>query len=208
MDRNLELQLSGKRCVGIDEAGRGCLAGPVVCAAVYIPPDSVVNESVRDSKRITKESERERIYDELTGISGVRWYASVIPPDRIDDLNILGATMLGMETAGLKVVDDSGARDWWFLVDGNRIPEGLAGRSTSVVKGDDTEYVIAAASIIAKVTRDRIMKGYDKIYPEYEFARHKGYGTKKHMAAIQKYGTTQIHRMSFAPCNNLKNIYK
>ena len=207
MNRNFEMKMYDEGrlgVVGIDEVGRGALAGPVVCAAIYIPRSEEQLRSVRDSKRISRESEREEIYDKLVHIPGVEWYASVIPPDRIDEVNILNATMIGMETAGLEVAR---GREWWFLVDGNRVPEGLKGRATSIVKGDDTEYVIAAASIIAKVTRDRLMKGYDSIYPEYGFSQHKGYGTKKHLTAIKEHGVTEIHRMSFEPCKNLKKIY-
>lgn len=178
-----------KLVCGVDEAGRGPLCGPVVAAAVILNKDEMI-EGVNDSKKLS-EKKRENLYDIITkkalavgvGISDV---------DIIEDINILNATKLAMKQAinNLKINPD------FVLIDGNQMID-IDIDAQTVVSGDAKSESIAAASIIAKVTRDRLLKDYDKKYPEYGFAKHKGYGTKAHIEAIKKYGLTPIHRKSF-----------
>ena len=174
---------------GVDEAGRGPLCGPVVAAAVILPKNEKI-EGVNDSKKIS-EKKREILYDVIkekaiavgVGISNV---------ELIEEVNILNATKIAMKKAieNLKIKPD------YVLVDGNQ-PIDIIIPFETVVSGDAKSESIAAASIIAKVTRDRMLLDYDKEYPEYGFAKHKGYGTKAHIEAIKKYGLTKIHRPSF-----------
>lgn len=175
---------------GIDEAGRGPLAGPVVVASVILPKDSMI-EGVNDSKKVS-EKKRERVFDEIIN-NAISYGVGIIDETKIDEINILQATKLGLTTAlkELKVKPDA------ILVDALQGIDTLGIPYKSIIKGDALSYSIAAASIIAKVTRDRIMIGYDKIYPEYGFAKHKGYGTAEHISAIKKYGLCPIHRLSF-----------
>ncbi len=181
---------------GIDEAGRGPLAGPVVVAGVIMPKESMI-EGVNDSKKVS-EKKREKLYD-LIIAEAISYSIVVINEDIIDEINILNATKLGVK----KVIEDIEIKPDHILVDA------LTGIDTSgikydpIIKGDAKSYNIAAASILAKVTRDRIIKQWDEIYPQYGFASHKGYGTAKHIAAIKEYGLTHIHRRSFT-----KNIIK
>ena len=179
---------------GIDEAGRGPLAGPVVVASVILPRESMI-EGVNDSKKIT-ENKRERVYEEIIK-QAISYGVGIIDENKIDEINILQATKLGLTNSikELKVTPDIILVDALKGIDTCNIPY------QSIIKGDALCYSIAAASIIAKVTRDRIMKGYDKVYPEYGFATHKGYGTAKHIEAIKEYGICPIHRRSF-----LKNL--
>ena len=174
---------------GVDEAGRGPLAGPV-CAAAVILPLNIEIEGLNDSKKLS-ESKREALYDVIIekAISYSIAFASV---EEIESLNILGATFLAMKRAveGLSQSAD------FAIIDGNRLPS-LSIKAQAVVKGDSKSMSIAAASILAKVTRDRLLLEYDKKYPEYKFSAHKGYGTKAHYEAIEKYGITEIHRKSF-----------
>ncbi len=175
---------------GVDEVGRGPLAGPV-CAAAVILPKGLLIEGVDDSKKIS-EKKREKLYDEI--VSKALSYSVVfVGPEKIDEINIRQATHLAMQQAvdGLKTKPD------FLLVDGNdKIPfDGV--ECDYVVKGDMKFECIAAASIIAKVTRDRYMIEMDEKYPQYGFAKHKGYGTKVHMEAIREYGLTPLHRRSF-----------
>mmetsp|Transcript_43371 Transcript_43371/g.110974 ORF Transcript_43371/g.110974 Transcript_43371/m.110974 type:complete len:203 (-) Transcript_43371:291-899(-) len=195
----MKLWAQGYRLVaGTDEAGRGPLAGPVVAAACCIPEDVVI-EGVADSKKLT-EAQREAIYEALTGNPRIAWAACVVDARTIDDINILQAAMLAMETA----VDKVPSRPDYVLVDGNRLPKGLPEeRAQAVIKGDDTCYCIAAASVIAKVTRDRIMLEYDLLWPQYDLKNNKGYGTAKHMAAIREHGAMPIHRRTFAPLKHM-----
>ncbi|KAL2642251.1 hypothetical protein R1flu_009838 [Riccia fluitans] len=200
--RDMEAELwdmGFQRVAGVDEAGRGPLAGPVVAAACIIP-SSVIIEGIDDSKKIN-EAKREELYNVITSTPGVSYAVHVVDAAIIDEINILQATMQAMtacvqklsrETKGLLVPD-------FILVDGNRLPENFPENSRSVVKGDAICHVIAAASILAKVTRDRIMLSYDLKWPEYGFKTHKGYGTSVHMSALLKYGPCDIHRRSFAP---------
>ena len=174
---------------GIDEAGRGPLAGDVFAAAVIFNEGTVI-EGINDSKKLT-EKKREQLFDEIT--SKARAYciarASV---EEIEELNILQADFRAMERAYSGLGVPAGI----VLVDGNQLPE-INARMRYVIKGDATSASIAAASILAKVSRDRYMKQMAEIYPQYGFDKHKGYGTKAHYAAVEQYGLCEIHRKSF-----------
>lgn len=174
---------------GIDEAGRGPLAGPV-CAAAVILPDGCIIDGVNDSKKLT-EKKREQLF-EVIKETAVAYSIATADEKEIDEINILQATYLAMNRAfnGLKIKPDMA------LVDGNRDPN-LGIPTRTIVKGDAASMSIAAASILAKVTRDRFMLEMDKKYSEYQFAKHKGYGTKLHYEMLDKYGASEIHRMSF-----------
>ena len=174
---------------GVDEAGRGPLAGPVYAAAVILPQGLVI-EGLNDSKKLS-EKKRELLYDKVIE-SAVAWSVGVATEQEIDEVNILQATYLAMKRAveGLPVKAD------YALVDGNRMPP-LEIDGETVIKGDSLSMSIAAASIIAKVTRDRFMLELDEKYPEYLFAKHKGYGTALHYEMIEKHGISPVHRRSF-----------
>lgn len=180
---------------GVDEAGRGPLAGPV-CAAAVILPKGLILDGVNDSKKLT-EKKREALFDVVkeNAISYSIAFASV---EEIEELNILNATMLAMKRAveGLDVSAD------FAYIDGNRLPK-LNIPAEYIIKGDARSMSVAAASILAKVSRDRLMLNFADIYPGYGFEKHKGYGTKAHTDAIKEIGPCPIHRMSF-----LKNILK
>lgn len=187
-----EKQLSEKGYVnicGVDEAGRGPLAGPVCAAAVILKPDDII-EGVNDSKKLS-EKKREILFDIIKqrAISYSIAWATV---EEIEEFNILNATMLAMKRAvdGLNLPAD------YAIIDGNKTPE-LNIPANSIVKGDAKSMSIAAASILAKVSRDRLLLEYAKEYPEYKFEKHKGYGTKVHREALLTYGACPIHRMSF-----------
>lgn len=175
---------------GIDEAGRGPLAGPVVVGAVIMKPDSFI-EGVNDSKKIS-ESKREKLYEQITE-EAIAWSVGIVTEKEIDELNILNATKKALSRAieGLEKRPDRILVDALENIDTKGIPY------TSVIKGDAKMYSISAASIIAKVTRDRIMREYDEVYPEYGFAKHKGYGTAAHISAIKEHGPCPLHRRSF-----------
>lgn len=183
-----------KYICGIDEAGRGPLAGPVVVGAVVMKPDSKL-EWVNDSKKVT-EKRREILYDRILEES-LAWGVGIVSWDEIDDLNILNATKKGLTKALQQVVEKLKTKPDIVLVDALREIDTLGIPYQSIIKGDATCYSIACSSIIAKVTRDRIMREYDEAFPEYGFAKHKGYGTKEHIEAIKKYGPCLIHRKSF-----------
>lgn len=174
---------------GIDEAGRGPLAGPVVAAAVVFPEDSDILY-VNDSKKLT-EKKREELY-EVIFEKAVSVGIGVASPEKIDEINILQATYEAMRDA----IDALSVKPDLTLNDAVTIP-GLPFKQVPIIKGDAKSASIAAASIIAKVTRDRLMVEYDKIMPEYDFAKHKGYGTKEHIDLLKKYGPSPIHRRSF-----------
>lgn len=181
---------SGFSCVcGIDEAGRGPLAGPVFAAAVVLPLDCEI-EGLNDSKKLT-EKKREELFDVIIE-KAVAYSVASASEKEIDDINILKATFLAMNRAyeGLSVKPDMA------LVDGNKEP-GLPCAQETVVKGDAKSMSIAAASILAKVSRDRYMLEMAKIYPEYQFEKHKGYGTKLHYEMINEHGISEIHRLTF-----------
>lgn len=174
---------------GVDEAGRGPLCGPVCVAAVILDEMDVI-EGLNDSKKLS-EKKREKLYDEIT--RRAKAYSVVlIGPETIDELNILGATMLGMRRAveGLSAAPD------YVLIDGNRCPQ-LAVPSEAVVKGDARSACISAASILAKVTRDRYMAELAREYPQYHLEKHKGYPTKEHYALLDEFGVAPIYRKSF-----------
>lgn len=174
---------------GIDEVGRGPFAGPVVAGAVILPPDCEILY-VNDSKQLS-EKMREQLYDEIMekAVSVAVGYAS---PQRIDEINILQATYEAMREAVSKLA----VTPQILLNDAVTIPQ-ITIPQVPIIKGDAKSISIAAASIVAKVTRDRLMREYDKIMPEYGFASNKGYGSKEHIEAIKKYGPTPIHRRSF-----------
>ena len=174
---------------GIDEAGRGPLAGPV-CAAAGALPAGLVIDGLNDSKKLS-EKRREALYDEITA-KALAWAVCLVDEKTIDEVNILQATYRAMRGA----VEQLGLKPDLCLVDGNRDP-GLGLPTRTVVKGDANCASVAAASILAKVTRDRLMAEYDKQYPGYSFAVHKGYGTKAHYAAVAALGLCPIHRRSF-----------
>lgn len=245
-----------KYVLGVDEAGRGPLAGPVVAAAVWLPIDI---DGIVDSKKITKEECREALYEQIVACPDAQWAVAVVDAGKIDEINILQATLLGMRMslqalmmnsdddnnnkeseqkeesnvmeplvfASEASVDRQGtyvvtyqstkkdetettaynpkeqslfdADTCYALIDGNRLPSDLPCGAETRVKGDGREYAIAAASILAKVTRDRLMHGYDKLYNVYGLAQHKGYPTSAHMAAVHAHGASPIHRRTFAP---------
>ncbi len=174
---------------GVDEVGRGPLAGPV-CAAAVILPAGLEIDGVNDSKKLS-EKKREQLYDVIIS-KAVAWATAFVDAEIIDEINIRQATHLAMETA----VNKLSVKADFLLVDGNdKIPFSIP--SAYIVKGDAKSLSIAAASIVAKVTRDRYMVEMGKEYPEYFFEKHKGYGTAAHMEAIRTYGLTPLHRRSF-----------
>lgn len=174
---------------GLDEAGRGPLAGPVVAGACVLPIGEMI-EGLDDSKKLT-ERRRERLYDEITA-RAEHFGIGIATPEEIDSINILEASLLAMRRA----LENSGASPDLLLVDGNQ-KRGFDIAAQAVVGGDAKSPSIAAASVIAKVTRDRMMLEYDKEYPEYGFARHKGYPTREHKLAVFINGPCPIHRRSF-----------
>jgi ribonuclease HII len=187
------LRRRGLRVAGIDEAGRGPLAGPVVAAAVVFGHGTVI-PGVDDSKKLTPD-ERNRLIDLITAES-VAFGIGTVDSTVIDEINILNATFLAMDRA----VAALGLRPGHLLIDGNLFRPGEASSGipyTTIIGGDGTCFSIAAASIVAKVTRDRMMEDFDRMYPGYGFARHKGYGTAGHREAMRRLGLCPIHRRSF-----------
>lgn len=174
---------------GIDEAGRGPLAGPVCAAAVILPQEAVI-EGINDSKKLTAKK-RDALFDVIKE-TAIAYAIEFVYPDVIDDINIKKATALAMHNAVSKLSTKAD----FVIIDGNdNIPYDVPYKY--VVKGDAKSQTIAAASILAKVSRDRLMEELDNQYPQYGFAKHKGYGTKEHMTAIQKFGVTEVHRKTF-----------
>mgnify|MGYP000734755164 CR=1 FL=1 len=174
---------------GIDEAGRGPLAGPV-CAAAVILPEGCVIDGLNDSKKLT-EKKREALFDVIKE-EALSYGIGIVSPERIDEINILQATYEAMHEA----VNKLSVKPDILLNDAVTIP-GIDVKQIPIIKGDAKSLSIASASILAKVTRDRLMTEYDSLYPEYGFARHKGYGTKVHIEAIKEYGPCPIHRRTF-----------
>lgn len=183
---------------GIDEAGRGPLAGPVVVACCLLPKDSLI-EGVNDSKKIS-EKKREKVYEEIIN-NAIAYGVGIIDQEEIDEINILNATKKGVTIAVNQMLEKLGKKGIQkpdvILVDALTGIDTLGIPYKSIVHGDAISYSIAAASIIAKVTRDRMIKEFDEKYPEYGFAKHKGYGTAQHIQAIKDYGLCPIHRKSF-----------
>lgn len=179
-----------KYIAGIDEAGRGPLAGPVCVASVIMPLDEEsIIEGINDSKKLS-EKKRELLYDKITN-KAIAYHIELVDEETIDTINILNATKVGMMSCieGLSVKPDV------VLIDAVKITSDV--ETVSIIKGDQLSYSIACASILAKVTRDRLMLEIDKQYPEYQFAKHKGYGTKAHIEALKKYGKCPRHRNTF-----------
>eukprot|EP01066_Platyproteum_vivax_P015443 Platyproteum_vivax@DN6826_c0_g1_i1.p1 len=215
LDRVLEVKMleSGLTCVvGVDEAGRGPLAGPVVAGACCIPLTTTI-DGITDSKATTEE-EREALFEVLTHHPDVYWGVGIREPEEIDKMNILAAALACMTDATnealKKYLDKHGSSSKQLqdphcgvLVDGNQVPKGLKAdkrfQIQTVVKGDATEFIIAAGSIIAKVHRDKLMRDLDQLYPQYELAVHKGYPTPRHMQLVKQHGASLIHRKSFKP---------
>ena len=179
-----------KYIAGIDEAGRGPLAGPVVVASVILKPDSMI-EGVNDSKKIS-ENKREKVYEAITE-EALSYGVGIAYQNEIDEINILQATKKALTES----INKLEIKPNIIMVDALTGIETMGIPYKSVIKGDAKCYSIAAASIIAKVTRDRLMREWDKIYPEYGFAKHKGYGTAAHIEAIKKLGACPLHRQSF-----------
>ena len=187
MDYDRQYRLPGIVLAGMDEVGRGPLAGNVVTACVVMPEEPLI-VWIDDSKKLS-ETRREKVYEEI--LHHALWVGiGEVSPDEIDEINILQATRKAMIAAAEKVPADI------FLIDAVK-NLGLKGKEIPLIKGDATSYNIAAASIIAKVTRDHQMTEADRLYPEYGFARNKGYGTKEHIDALKKYGPCPIHRRTF-----------
>lgn len=177
---------------GVDEAGRGPLAGPVMAAAVILDPKKPIN-GLADSKKLT-EKQREKLFA-LIQKRALAWSIGRAEVDEIDRVNILQATFLAMQRAVAGLI----IPPVLILVDGNQLPQ-LPYPARAIIQGDQTEPAISAASILAKVTRDREMIELDKHYPQYGFAKHKGYATPEHLAALIRYGISLIHRRSYKPC--------
>ncbi len=177
---------------GIDEVGRGPLAGPVVAAAVILPVD-FHHEVLRDSKQLTAR-QRERLFEELTARADIARAVAIVSSEEIDRLDILRATHLAMQRAVEQLAPPPGH----VLIDGLPV-RGFPIAQTALVKGDALSFSIAAASVLAKVTRDRLMLDYDREFPQYGFAQHKGYGTALHLARLRQHGPCPIHRRSFSP---------
>lgn len=180
--------------IGIDEAGRGPLAGPVSVGAVIMKPKSNL-EWVNDSKKVT-ERRREILYDKIIEDSIV-WDVEIVTQSEIDEYNILEATKIGLNRCVKSIINKLGKVPDLVLVDALKDIDTCDIPYESIIKGDATCYSISCASILAKVTRDRLMREYDEIYPQYGFAKNKGYGTKAHIEAIKEYGPCSLHRKTF-----------
>jgi ribonuclease HII len=175
---------------GVDEAGRGPLAGPVVVAGVILDPMMAAYLDVDDSKKLS-EVRREKLFEKII-VESINYQIEVIEAIEIDKLNILNATLMGMHQAVENLIPDPD----YVLIDGNKLPK-LSIPAQAIVKGDNKSKSIAAASILAKVTRDKIMQEYAREYPEWEFPKHKGYPTKRHKELLNKFGPTLVHRKTF-----------
>lgn len=193
---NYDKSFAVEGLAGVDEAGRGPLAGPVVTACCMLPLDEMI-KGINDSKKVS-EKKREKLFDEI--ISKANYAISIVDCETIDDINILAATKKAMT----ECIEKMPVKPQLVLVDAVDLDVDV--KLKSIIKGDATSYNIAAASILAKVTRDRIMREMDALYPEYGFAKHKGYGTKEHIDALIKYGPCPIHRMTFIK-NFIGKIY-
>ncbi|AUF83651.1 ribonuclease HII [Mesoplasma syrphidae] len=194
-DENVRQNYDVETIAGSDEAGRGAMAGPIVVATVILPKD-YKNPLIRDSKKLA-ENLRESLYEEITKVA-IEWRIAIYDAKAVDKLNPKYASILGM----INSIQQLAVKPDICLIDGEKIS--IASYQTiQLIKGDDLSQTIAAASIIAKVTRDRIMRKYAKIYLQYNFDKHKGYCTKKHCEELSKYGITEIHRKSYKPVKNI-----
>ena len=183
-------ELGIKYLCGVDEAGRGPLAGPVFAAAVILPEDFEI-EGLNDSKKLS-EKKRDMLFDEIIE-HALAYSIQAVDHKTIDEINILEATMLAMKTS----VENLSIKPEHVFIDGNLVPKNMEIPTEFVIKGDATSASIVAASILAKVSRDRFMLEMDKKYPEYCFAKHKGYGTKLHYEKLREFGPSEIHRLTF-----------
>lgn len=195
-----ELSCSFELVAGVDEVGRGCLFGPVVAAAVILPKSAVkelLPAGVRDSKKLSR-SRREQLAIQIKE-AALDWQIGAASNDEIDNINIFHASLLAMKRAVLSLK----VQPQLCLVDGKWKMSDMPFEQQTIVKGDEKSLVIAAASIIAKVWRDELVMGLEALYPEYELAKNKGYGTAQHLLALQQHGPTPLHRRSFAPCQGI-----
>ncbi len=182
---------------GVDEAGRGPLAGPVVAAACILP-QKYPKKHLKDSKLLTPKK-RQELFLSLTQSKNVVWAIGQASVIEIDTINIHHATLLAMRRA----IEALSQKPDKVLIDGLFVPEGLEMEAEAIVDGDATHFLISAASILAKVFRDRLMVEAHKLHPEYEFDKHKGYGTKKHLDVLKRLGPTPFHRKSFGPVRDM-----
>lgn len=180
-------------CAGVDEAGRGPLAGPVAVAAVVFPPGGQFPSGLNDSKRLTA-AQRQTLYPQILS-AAIAWHVVLVAVEEIDQLNILQATLSGMR----QVVRHVHPIARFACIDGNRVPSDLPCPSRAIIGGDQCHPAIMAASILAKVQRDHYMTVLDQHYPQYGFSQHKGYGTRAHREALRQHGPCPAHRRSFAP---------
>lgn len=201
MDNSFEKQYREQGYIyiaGVDEAGRGPLAGPLVVAAVILPP-KYVNELIDDSKKLNS-TKRELLFEQIID-NALSYNIQIIDPETIDKMNIYSATQMGMSLT----VNNLNHPFDIVLTDAMKL-NGISTRVDPIIKGDAKSQTIAAASILAKVTRDRILLELDKVYPNYGFASHKGYGTKKHLEALAKWGPIKgVHRFSYQPVIDVEN---
>lgn len=200
-DNDLELKKTYPMLSGTDEAGRGPIAGPVVCASVILP-DSFYHEDLNDSKQIS-EKKRKEIF-EIIKEKAVTYSIVVIDHYEIDQINILNATLKGMKES----IEKLDIKPALALIDGNKAPKNFDTPHKCIKQGDANHACIAAASILAKVTRDNIMYKYDKEYPQYGFAKHKGYPVAAHIDAVKQFGICQIHRKTYKPICEILERYK
>ena len=202
----LRLSSQGYVIVGVDEVGRGPLAGPVVAAAAWVDPvyfekDFKLRNCIRDSKTLS-EKQRNKVFDFLEKKASFKIGIGEVTPKTIDRINILNASLLAMRLAVEDLVPKIKQRNVLLLIDGNKIVPGLNYSQRYIIKGDQKAFSIAVASIYAKVYRDNIMIEYHQNFPNYGFDTHKGYGTQKHMKALEENGACEIHRQSFGPVKN------
>lgn len=200
LDERLRRRAGIEVLAGVDEVGRGCLAGPVVVAAVVLPSSpgaASVLDGVRDSKAMSAAA-RERAFATIRSVC-VAMNAWAVPVEIVDELNVLGASLLGMERVITRLERRYRLSVQHVLVDGHRLPAALADRATAIVRGDDRSQSIAAASVVAKVLRDRLMRTWAQRFPQYGFERHVGYPTPMHLASLRLHGPCPLHRRSFAP---------
>jgi ribonuclease HII len=210
LKKELELIKAGKIVIGVDEVGRGPLAGPVVASACQVDIDCLEKDFenknlIRDSKTLS-EKQREEVFDFIENNKNFNLGVGRVETKTIDRINILNASLLAMRLAVEELLEKiETKKEIFILVDGNKIIPGLKFSQENINKGDQKIFSIAAASVYAKVYRDNLMAEYHQKYPQYGFDQHKGYGTKKHMEALLKSGFCEIHRQSFRPVKALNS---